>query len=95
MRFQRILSVASLLFLFASSVAMAHDSSTPIDGDKLRISAGEASGKHKASHGKASRKHKFGLPDNTASRATTDGTSLYIGYGPFGSVGGVRAYILP
>jgi cysteine-rich repeat protein len=37
----------------------------------------------------------FPLPAATSSKATVDGTSLYIGYGIFGTTGGVRAYILP
>ena len=37
----------------------------------------------------------FPLPAITSSRASVDGRSLYIGYGIFGSTGGVRAYILP
>jgi outer membrane protein assembly factor BamB len=35
------------------------------------------------------------LPAITSSKPTVDGTSLFVGYGIFGGVGGVRAYILP
>ncbi|MCH6562087.1 MAG: PQQ-binding-like beta-propeller repeat protein [Myxococcales bacterium] len=37
----------------------------------------------------------FSLPATTVSRATVDGESLYIGYGIFGGVGGVRAFGFP
>jgi outer membrane protein assembly factor BamB len=38
---------------------------------------------------------EFPLPAITSSQPTVDGTSLYVGYGIFGRVGGVQAYILP
>jgi outer membrane protein assembly factor BamB len=37
----------------------------------------------------------FSLPAPSSSKAAVDGTSVYVGYGIFGAVGGVRAYILP
>ncbi len=41
------------------------------------------------------RRATFFLPEISSSKAAVDGTSLYVGYGIFGDVGGVRAYILP